>query len=114
MNLSIIGTGKIVHEALPVIVGTEGIRVRSIWAREHSLEKAQALATRFCIPIVSTDYTAVLSDPQVDTVYIVLINSAHYDFALQALLVGKHVILEKPACVIANCCILPPKPETGD
>jgi len=99
MNLSIIGTGKIVHEALPVIVGTEGIRVCSIWAREHSLEKAQTLATRFCIPIVSTDYTAVLSDPQVDTVYIALINSVHYDFALQALLAGKHVILEKPACL---------------
>ena len=99
MNLSIIGTGKIVHEALPVIVGTEGIRVCSIWAREHSLAKAQALATRFSIPIVTADYAAVLADTQVDTVYIALINSVHYAFALQALQAGKHVILEKPACL---------------
>lgn len=99
MNLSIIGTGKIVHEVLPVIVGTEGIRVCSIWAREHSLAKAQALATRFSIPIVTADYAAVLADTQVDTVYIALINSVHYAFALQALQAGKHVILEKPACL---------------
>ena len=99
MNLSIVGTGKIVHEALPVIVGIEGIRVQSIWAREHSLAKAQELGTRFSIPNVTTDYASVLADPQVDTVYIALINSVHYDYALQALLAGKHVILEKPACL---------------
>ena len=99
MNLSIIGTGKIVHEALPVIVGTEGIQVHSIWAREHSLAKAQELTKRFSIPIVTTDYASVLADTLVDTVYIALINSVHYDFALQALQAGKHVILEKPACL---------------
>ena len=99
MNLSIIGTGKIVHEVLPVIADTEGISIRSIWAREHSLVKAQELATRFSIPIVTTDYASVLADPQVGTVYIALINSVHYDFALQALQAGKHVILEKPACL---------------
>lgn len=99
MNLSIIGTGKIVHEVLPVIADTEGIFIRSIWAREHSLAKAQALAKEFNIPHATTDYASVLTDPQVDTVYIALINSVHYTYALQALLAGKHVILEKPACL---------------
>jgi predicted dehydrogenase len=99
MNLSIIGTGKIVHEVLPIIADTEGISIRSIWAREHSLAKAQALAKEFNIPHATTDYASVLTDPQVDTVYIALINSVHYTYALQALLAGKHVILEKPACL---------------
>lgn len=102
MNISIIGTGKIVHEALPVITATEGVTVRSIWAREHSLSKAQALAERFGIPVVSTDYASVLSDSQVDAVYIALINSVHYEYALRALQAGKHVILEKPACLSYN------------
>lgn len=99
MNLSIIGTGKIVHEALPVITVTEGIKVCSIWAREQSLAKAQALAKEFNIPLATTDYASVLTDPQVDTVYIALINSVHYTYALQAIHAGKHVILEKPACL---------------
>ena len=99
MNLSIIGTGKIVHEALPVIAATDGITVRSIWAREHSRAKAEALAETFGIPVVTTDYVSVLVDPLVDAVYIALINSVHYEYALEALQVGKHVILEKPACL---------------
>ena len=99
MNMSIIGTGKIVHEALPVIAATEGIAVRSILAREHSLNKAEALAGRFGIPVVTTDYDAVLADALVDTVYVALINSVHFDYALRALQADKHVILEKPACL---------------
>ena len=99
MNLSIIGTGKIVHEVLPVIAGTEGISIRSIWAREHSLAKAQTIAKEFNIPLATTNYASVLTDPQVDTVYIALINSVHYSYALQAIQAGKHVIFEKPACL---------------
>ena len=102
MNISIIGTGKIVQEALPVIVATDGIFVRSILARQHSLERASALAETYGIPLVAIDYDAVLSDPQVEAVYIAIINSAHHDFALRALLAGKHVILEKPACLSAS------------
>ena len=99
MKLAIIGTGKIVHEALPVIAATDGIAVRAIYARAHSLDKAEALAQRFAISVVTTDYASLLADPQVDTVYIALINIVHYAYALQALQADKHVILEKPACM---------------
>lgn len=102
MNLSIIGSGKIVQEALPVITATPGITVRSLWARPHSLEKAQALAARYNISRVTSSYSDILSKSQIDTVYIALINSVHYDYALQALQAGKHVILEKPACLCAE------------
>ncbi|MBO4611571.1 MAG: Gfo/Idh/MocA family oxidoreductase [Bacteroidaceae bacterium] len=99
MKLSVIGTGKIVHEALPVIVGTRGIEVRSIVAREHSLEKAQTLARKYGIPQATASFDDALSDPSVDTVYIALINSVHFDYTLRALQAGKHVVLEKPACL---------------
>ncbi len=102
MNLSIIGSGKIVQEALPVITATPGITVRGLWARPHSLEKAQALAARYNISRVTSSYNDILSESQIDTVYIALINSVHYDYALQALQAGKHVILEKPACLCAE------------
>lgn len=99
MTLSIIGTGKIVQEALPVIAATDGIAISSILARQHSLDKAQALAAHYTIPCVATDYAHILADPAVDTVYVAVINSVHYDYALRALQAGKHVILEKPACL---------------
>ena len=102
MNISIIGTGKIVQEALPVIAATDGIFIRSILARQHSLTRAEAMAETFGIPLICTDYEAVLADDIVEAVYIALINSVHFDFALRALKAGKHVILEKPACLCAD------------
>lgn len=102
MNLAIIGSGKIVAEALPVISQTKGLHIRSLWARPHSLERARTLAAQYNISIVTSDYDAVLADATVDTVYIALINSAHYAYALRAIEAGKHVILEKPACLCAD------------
>ena len=102
LDIAIIGSGKIVAEALPVISQTKGLHIRSLWTRQHSLEHAQAMAEPYDIPIVTTDYAAVIADTQTDVVYIGLINSAHYTFALRALEAGKHVILEKPACLCAN------------
>ena len=102
MRLSIIGTGKIVREALPVIAATDQLFIRSILARPHSLDLAAMMAETYGIPRVCSDYAEVLSDEQTDAVYIALINSVHFDYALRALRAGKHVILEKPACLCAS------------
>ena len=51
---------------------------------------------QYNIAEVYTDYEKLLTETTADTVYIGLINSAHYSYAKQALLHGKNVILEKP------------------
>ena len=96
MNLGVIGTGKIVTDALYAMKPIEEIRPKAILSRPHSLEKGRALAYQYAIDPVYTDYDELLSRPDIDTVYIGLINSVHYAFAKQALEAGKHVILEKP------------------
>ena len=102
MTLSIIGSGKIVAEALPVISSTPDLTIRSLWARPHSIEHARELAVPYGIPVVTSEYDDILTDTDVDIVYIAIINSAHYNYALRALKAGKHVILEKPACLCAR------------
>ena len=96
MNLAIIGTGKIVAEALIALQPLKEIRITAIFARPHSLAKGEALAQAYGIPAVYTDYAELLGSDAADTVYIGLVNSVHFDYALQALNAGKHVILEKP------------------
>lgn len=96
MKLAFIGTGKIIHDALGAVKDEAQIEKTAVYARPHSLAKAQALAKEYGIGEVWTDYDELLQKTTADTVYIGLINSAHYPYAKKALQQGKHVILEKP------------------
>mgnify|MGYP002527761258 CR=1 FL=1 len=95
MKLAIIGTGKIVHEALFAIEELSEIEEVAIYARAHSKEKADELARQYGIKEVYTDYNELLEKSDCDTVYIGLVNSAHFQYSKEALLAGKNVILEK-------------------
>lgn len=101
MKLAIIGTGKIVHEAFRALQSVENIQVKAIFCRIHSIEKARELATQYQVDNIFTDYDKLLRTADIDTVYIGLVNSAHYDYSLRALETGKNVIIEKPFCTKA-------------
>ncbi len=96
MKLAFIGTGKIIADALFAVEPVDTIEKTAIFARPHSREKAEALAEEYNIAEIYTDYQELLEKTEADTVYIGLINSAHYPYAKEALLHGKNVILEKP------------------
>ena len=96
MKLAIIGTGKIVHEALNALTAVDSIQVRGIYARPHSVQTGEELARQYGIGEVYTDYDRLLAEADVDAVYIGLVNCAHFSYTKAALLAGKHVILEKP------------------
>lgn len=101
MKLAFIGTGTIVRDALFAVDGAASIQKTAIFGRPHSEEKAWALAERYGIPEVYTNYDELLKRTRADTVYIGLINTAHFDYARRALNSGRHVILEKPFTVSA-------------
>lgn len=71
----------------------------AIVCRPRSREKAERYAEKFQIPRVYTDYGEFLETAPIEAVYIGIINSEHFRYAKQALLAGKHVILEKPFTV---------------
>lgn len=96
MNLGIVGTGVIVREALEALKQVETIDCIAIWARSHSKDTALELADQYKIAKVYTDYAEMLCDREIEVVYIGIINSQHYSYVKQALLAGKHVIVEKP------------------
>lgn len=96
VKLGIVGSGGIVKEALLALKPIDNIQIQAIWVRPHSMKKGQSLAQAYNIPAVYTDYEAFLQQADIDTVYIGLVNSAHYAYAKKALLAGRHVIVEKP------------------
>lgn len=47
----------------------------------------------------TTDTAGLFADPQVDALVVTTRHNSHASFVLQALLVGKHVFVEKPLCL---------------
>ena len=96
INVAILGTGKIIPEAIYALQASEKFRVVNIWARPHSRDKAAALAEKFHVANFTTELDDIACDPSIDFVYVGLINSVHHEYAKKFLAAGKNVIVEKP------------------
>lgn len=96
MNLGIIGSGLIAKELLSVSHNLTDITIIALLSRPESVQKNQILCDKYHIPHLYTDYHTLLANPDIDTVYVAVPNHLHFEFSLQALQHGKHVICEKP------------------
>jgi predicted dehydrogenase len=74
--------------------GEPGAEVVALAARDRT--RAEAFAAKHGIPKVLPSYDAVLTDADVDAVYIPLPNGLHGVWTTRALDAGKHVLCEKP------------------
>lgn len=62
----------------------------------RSLAKAKKMATDLAIPKAYGSYEELYQDQAIDIIYVATYNKGHYESAKQALLHGKHVLVEKP------------------
>jgi predicted dehydrogenase len=84
---------------LPAIAASSNGRVVAIASRDP--ERAKQMADGFEGARAADSYDALLADPEVDAVYIPLVNSDHKPWTLRALEAGKHVLCEKPLAMNA-------------
>lgn len=96
MKLGVVGNGMIVKRLLEDVEAVRGIQLKAICVRRGSLDQGRELADRYKIREIYTEYSVFLTRTDIDTVYIGIISSLHYQYAREALLAGKHVICEKP------------------
>lgn len=96
IKLGTIGSGFIVHSILDGVKATDGIRLEAVYSRTK--KKGRELAGKYGAEKVYTDLNALLSDEEVNFIYVASPNNMHYEQAKAALLHGKNVICEKPMC----------------
>lgn len=94
LNWGILSTGNIAAQFAEGVAGAKRSRMAAVGSRR--LQTAQAFAERHAIPTAHGDYESLVTDPQVDAVYIGLPNHMHLEWTLRALEAGKHVLCEKP------------------
>ena len=97
--IAVIGCGRIAKIAhFPAFSKMDNIRVK--YACDLIEEKAQFMKDTYdFVEEVITDYKVALADPEVDAVFVLTPNYAHYTVAMDALRAGKHVFCEKPITI---------------
>lgn len=97
--IGIIGCGRIAHFAhLPALSEIDSVRVKYAC----DIIPGKAAETKEEFPIIENaieDYHEILADPEVEAVYVLTPNYAHYTITMDALRAGKHVFCEKPITV---------------
>jgi len=101
LRWGVLGAAHIAGRAvLPAIAAAGNSRLVAVASRDVS--RAEAMSAPYRGVRVSESYDALLADPEVEAVYIPLINSKHKRWTLRALQAGKHVLCEKPLATSAH------------
>lgn len=102
IRFGILGAGNIAHRFAASLAHEQ--RASLVAASCRSVEKAEAFLAEVPHAVDARAYGShdeLLSDPEVDAIYLALPHALHRDWALSALTSDKAVLCEKPACVSA-------------
>jgi predicted dehydrogenase/threonine dehydrogenase-like Zn-dependent dehydrogenase len=96
VRIAVVGAGGFAKGThLPTLQSlSDTYHIRTVVSRTGA--NAVAVAKQFGAAVASTDFREALSDPFVDAVLITTRHDLHGRMALEALEVGKHVLVEKP------------------
>lgn len=98
-TIAVIGCGRIANTAhFPALAKMDNVRVK--YACDIIKEKAEKIKAEYpFVENVITDYKEALADSEVDAVFVLTPNYAHYEITMDALKAGKDVMCEKPVTV---------------
>lgn len=103
IKFGVVGFGlHAVKRLMPGFTNAKCCRVAALSRR--SMEKAQASAKQFDIPLAFDSVEALCQSSEVDAVLVTTPNAMHLQDVLTAVCHGKHVLCEKPMGVNADEC----------
>jgi len=93
--VGVIGAGNFTKAVILPALGKEGARIKYVSAKSKAVSVVHA-ARKAGAEQAVMDADAILSDPEVNTVFVVTGHNTHARFVCAALDAGKHVFVEKP------------------
>ena len=94
IRFGIIGAGRIAKRFAKSLTYIEDAKLHAISGRNE--KKMMAFREEFPCEKYYLDHDEIISDPDIDAVYISLPNAFHMEYAIKALEAGKAVMCEKP------------------
>ena len=94
LRWGILGAARITRSLIPAFRETPGQELIAVASR--SQERGRVFAAEWRIPRHYDSYEGLLTDPEIDAVYVPLPNHLHARWTIEAANAGKHVLCEKP------------------
>ncbi|MEW2416613.1 Gfo/Idh/MocA family oxidoreductase [Streptomyces sp. NPDC046866] len=94
LGVAVVGAGYWGPNLVRNFQGSADFRLR--WLVDLNVDRARQVLGRYSTVQATSDYEAVLADPEVRAVAVATPAGTHLDVALAALRAGKHVLVEKP------------------
>lgn len=101
IRIGVIGTSwwpDLFH--LPLFAADERVKLVAICGRNR--ERAQAMATKYGIPQVFTDYRTMITEGDLQAIVVSTPDNEHFAMTMAALDAGLHVLCEKPLALNAT------------
>jgi predicted dehydrogenase len=93
MKLGILGAGNIARKMAATVNEMEHVEAYAVASRD--LQKAREFAQKWNVRKAYGSYEEMLSDPEIDLVYVCTPHSLHFEHMMMCLDKGKHVLCEK-------------------
>ncbi|CAK0877354.1 unnamed protein product [Prorocentrum cordatum] len=102
LRWGILGSGLICRDFVGALKGAGPDEARVVCVGARSKASAQSFADALGVERAYEGYAAVVSDPEVDIVYVGTVAQTHPELALLAIEAGKPVLVEKPLALNAE------------
>jgi predicted dehydrogenase len=99
-TIGVIGCGYWGPNLLRNFAENEAAQLR--WICDTDEARLAAMGRRYPAAQTATEYQELISDPELDAIAVVTPVATHYQIAKEALLAGKHVLVEKPLTATAR------------
>lgn len=93
----VLSTARILRRFIPPLLQSPRSELVALASRDP--DRAREGARRWHARRAYESYEALLSDPEIDAVYLPLPNHLHAPWLLRCIEAGKHVLCEKPLCL---------------
>ncbi|MGB3338178.1 MAG: Gfo/Idh/MocA family oxidoreductase [Devosia sp.] len=101
LKVGLIGLGEVAQLMhLPLLADDSRFVIAAVADVSPSL--VDYIATRYGVPTRHADADALIADPAIDAVFILTPDHLHAELLEGAIRSGKHVFIEKPACLTAD------------
>gem|GEM_PF-3430886 len=105
----ILGTGAIAEKMAPAIRTAANSELIGVAGRHE--ESGRMAAAKYGLDRTYRSYDELIGDPDIDAVYVALLNHLHAEWTIRAIEAGKHVLCEKPMTMNEREVAVPSRPS---